>query len=108
MTGGEGKVTASDSGEFIHSGGWLFVHDNNSCEINMLECVEKEDFLWDKLDGCVETETYCGRGARRTFGNGTAGDLVLFGRGPSKRCTARTLNELCLVTLASPGRILGM
>ena len=23
----------------------------------MLECVEKEDFLWDKLDGCQETES---------------------------------------------------
>ena len=53
----EGKVTQSDSGEFIHSGGWCFVHDNNSCEINMLECVEKEDFLWDKLDTAAETET---------------------------------------------------
>ena len=57
MSDGEGKHTASDSGEFIHSGGWCFVHDNNSCEINMLECVEKEDFIWDKLDGCSETET---------------------------------------------------
>ena len=57
MTEGEGKKTQSDSGEFIHSGGWLFVHDNNSCEINMLECVEKEDFLWDKLDSAQETET---------------------------------------------------
>ena len=57
LTDGEGKVTKSDSGEFIHSGGWCFVHDNNSCEINMLECVEKEDFLWDKLDSCVPCET---------------------------------------------------
>ena len=57
MTEGEGKVTQSDSGEFIHTGGWLFVHDNNSIEINLLECVEKENFLWDKLDGCTETET---------------------------------------------------
>ena len=57
MTEGEGKMTASDSGEFIHTGGWLFVHDNNSIEVNLLECVEKENFLWDKLDGCTETET---------------------------------------------------
>ena len=53
----EGKKTHSETGEFIHSGGWLFVHDNNSCEINMLECCEKEDFLWDALDNAVETET---------------------------------------------------
>ena len=57
LTDGPGKVTKSDSGEFIHTGGWCFVHDNNSCEINMLECVEKEDFLWDRLDAAVETET---------------------------------------------------
>merc|ERR1711988_230713 len=57
LTEAEGKKTTSDSGEFIHTGGWLFVHDNNSCEINMLECVEKEDFLWDKLDSCAPCET---------------------------------------------------
>ena len=62
MTEGEGKVTKSDSGEFIHTGGWLFVHDNNSIEINLLECVEKENFIWDKLDGCTETETQTAAG----------------------------------------------
>ena len=54
---GEGKVTPSESGEFIHTGGWAFVHDNNSCEINLLECVEKEDFLWENLEKATETET---------------------------------------------------
>ena len=53
----EGKLTDSASGEFLHTGGWLFVHDNNSCEINMLECCEKEKFLWENLDKCEETET---------------------------------------------------
>ena len=57
MTDGAGKLTKSDSGEFIHTGGWLFVHDNNSIEVNLLECTERENFLWDKLDGCVESET---------------------------------------------------
>ena len=57
MTEGDGKLTGSESGEFIHTGGWLFVHDNNSIEINLLECTEKENFLWDKLDGCTESET---------------------------------------------------
>jgi hypothetical protein len=62
MTEGEGKITKSDSGEFIHTGGWLFVHDNNSIEVNLLECVEKENFLWDKLDSCTETETQSNAG----------------------------------------------
>ena len=57
MTEAEGKVTKSDSGEFLHTGGWLFVHDNNSTEINLLECVEKENFMFDNLDKSEETET---------------------------------------------------
>ena len=50
MGSGEGKMTDSDSGMFIHTGGWLFVHDNNSVEINLLECTEKEKFGFDHLD----------------------------------------------------------
>ena len=52
MTEGTGKITKSESGEFLHTGGWLFVHDNNSIEINLLEACERENFIWDKLDGC--------------------------------------------------------
>jgi hypothetical protein len=59
---GEGKITKSESGEFIHTGGWLFVHDNNSIEVNLLECVERENFMWDKLDSSVETETHSSAG----------------------------------------------
>ena len=57
MAEGEGKTTTSETGDFIHTGGWLFVHDNNSVEINLLECDPKETFDWDKLDGCGDTET---------------------------------------------------
>ena len=48
---------------FIHTGGWLFVHDNNSIEVNLLECAEKEQVAFDKLDNAVtnETETAAGR-----------------------------------------------
>jgi len=48
---------------FIHTGGWLFVHDNNSIEVNLLECTEKEQFAFDKLDNAVanETESAAGR-----------------------------------------------
>jgi hypothetical protein len=48
---------------FIHTGGWLFVHDNNSIEVNLLECTEKETFSFDKLEGAVvnESETTAGR-----------------------------------------------
>ena len=41
----------------MHTGGWLFVHDNNSVEVNLLECTEKETFAFDKLDGQVASES---------------------------------------------------
>ena len=50
MIAGEGRETESDSGLFIHTGGWLFVHHNNSIEVNLLECVEKENFIFELLD----------------------------------------------------------
>ena len=49
---GEGNFSKSDSGLFIHTGGWLFVHDNNSIEVNLLECTEKENFNFEKLETC--------------------------------------------------------
>ena len=60
---GDGNFATNDSGLFIHTGGWLFVHDNNSIEINLLECSEKEQFNFDKLDAAHhnETETPAGR-----------------------------------------------
>ena len=63
VTPGEGNFTNSDSGLFIHTGGWLFVHDNNSIEINLLEATEKENFNFEKLETCQtnETESNVGR-----------------------------------------------
>ncbi len=60
---GDGNFATNDSGLFIHTGGWLFVHDNNSIEVNLLECSEKEQFSFDKLDTCHtnETESNAGR-----------------------------------------------
>ena len=57
LVAGEGKMTDSESGDFIHTGGWLFVHDNNSIEVNLLECEMKEKVAWDQLDKSQETET---------------------------------------------------
>ena len=47
---GTGNFARNDSGIFVHTGGWLFVHDNNSVEVNLLECVEKEEFGYERLD----------------------------------------------------------
>lgn len=57
ITAGDGNFSNSESGLFIHTGGWLFVHDNNSIEVNLLECSLKETFAFDKLDTCTVTET---------------------------------------------------
>ena len=46
---GEGNNSTSRDGKFIHTGGWLFVHENNSVEVNLVEANEKEDFDFDKL-----------------------------------------------------------
>ena len=54
---GDGNFAKNDSGLFMHTGGWLFVHDNNSIEVNLLECIEKEQFQFDKLDTAPRTET---------------------------------------------------
>ena len=66
MTAGTGKITKSESGEFIHTGGWLFVHDNNSVEINLLECEDRDTFGWDALEVTdTETQSNAGRAAAR-------------------------------------------
>lgn len=54
---GDGNFSKNESGLFIHTGGWLFVHDNNSIEVNLLECAEKEEFNFEKLESCATTET---------------------------------------------------
>lgn len=36
------------SGDFIHSGGWLIIHGDNSCEINLMDCFEKKE-IWGDL-----------------------------------------------------------
>jgi hypothetical protein len=63
---GDGNFAKNESGLFMHTGGWLFVHDNNSIEVNLLECIEKEQFSFEKLDNAprTETESTAGRAAQ--------------------------------------------
>ena len=42
--------TTSESGKFLHTGGWLHVHENNSIEMNLLECCEKDQFNFEAID----------------------------------------------------------
>lgn len=41
----------------------MVCYSNNSIDVNLLECVEKEEFGFDKLDTCTphETESAPGR-----------------------------------------------
>lgn len=38
---GEGNFATNTSGEFLHGGGWLFVHPDNTMEIDLVNCEEK-------------------------------------------------------------------
>ena len=59
---GEGNNSGSDSGAFLHTGGWLFVHDNNSIEVDLLECHPKEKFNFDKINAqTTETDSPAGK-----------------------------------------------
>ena len=60
---GEGNFAEDNASKFIHTGGWLFVHENNSIEVNLMECAEKELFNFDKLtlpEG-LETDSAAGK-----------------------------------------------
>ena len=54
---GEGNKSTSEDGKFIHTGGWLFVHDNNSVEVNLIDCAEKSEFDFDTLQAPQDLET---------------------------------------------------
>merc|ERR1712083_1046822 len=62
ITEGAGNNTTSSDGLFMHTGGWLFVHDNNSIEVNLLEAEQKENVQFDALDGeTSETDSAAGK-----------------------------------------------
>ena len=31
------------SGDFMHTGGWIIIHADNSCEINLMDIVDRKD-----------------------------------------------------------------
>ncbi len=37
------------SGELVHMGGWLVIHPDNSCDINLMDAVDKKDMALDKV-----------------------------------------------------------
>lgn len=36
------STTDDFTGDLMHLGGWLVVHPDNTCEINLIECVDKK------------------------------------------------------------------
>jgi len=50
------KVGGPCSGEFVHAGGYVAVHNNNTVDINLIECIEKEKFGFDKIDSTLLIE----------------------------------------------------
>ena len=41
--------TENFTGDLMHLGGWLVVHPDNTCEVNLIECVEKKDLQPENL-----------------------------------------------------------
>ena len=37
------------SGELVHLGGWLVIHPDNTCDINLMDAVDKKDMMLDKI-----------------------------------------------------------
>lgn len=57
-TKGPGSFAKNDSGDFVHCGGWLVMHDNNTLDIDLIECTEKENFKYEKVSATpVEGES---------------------------------------------------
>mmetsp|Transcript_34530 Transcript_34530/g.45424 ORF Transcript_34530/g.45424 Transcript_34530/m.45424 type:complete len:133 (-) Transcript_34530:267-665(-) len=44
---GQGNHTSSDTGLFMHTGGWLFVHANNTIDVSLLEVEQRENVAFD-------------------------------------------------------------
>ena len=52
------------SGDYLHLGGWLTVHLDNTCEVNLLDCFEKKEVRPDQFDRSEvgkDTDTVAGR-----------------------------------------------
>ena len=41
--------TEDFSGDLMHMGGFLVIHPDNSCEINLVECIERKEMAPEKL-----------------------------------------------------------
>ena len=54
---GVGNNTDSSDGKFMHTGGWLFVHENNSIDISLIECQERDNFDFEQLKTPVGMES---------------------------------------------------
>ena len=50
ITVGTGNLINSMKGDFAHTGGWVFLHDNNQIEIHLMECIEKDKFIFEGID----------------------------------------------------------
>ena len=43
------KASSEFSGNIMHFGGWLVIHPDNSCDINLIDAVDKNDVEADKI-----------------------------------------------------------
>lgn len=44
------KENPNFSGDLLHTGGWLMINPDNTCEINLMDCVDRKEVQPDRLD----------------------------------------------------------
>ena len=54
---GDGNKAKNEDGKFIHAGGWLVVHENNSVAVDLVDCWEKQLYEFDKVTTPQGTES---------------------------------------------------
>ncbi len=51
------------SGDYMHAGGWVFIHADNTCEINLVDIYERKEVKADQVDRIEvkDAETLAGK-----------------------------------------------
>ncbi|EGR34765.1 hypothetical protein IMG5_002370 [Ichthyophthirius multifiliis] len=59
------------SGDYLHSGGWLIIHADNTCEINVMDLFERKEVKADQFDkaNIVDADTNAGKYAQKSRKN---------------------------------------
>lgn len=77
------KENPKFSGDLLHTGGWLIINPNNTCEINLMEAVDRKEVQGDKID----------KGDLEAVEDGITGQYVHKIRGHTQRTFQKSLTN---------------